>query len=77
MINMNKKELVAMLNNVIEEAIMHGGDSGGPYYSNNKNLMESVRNILTFLEIDDIYKISDLDKYGDYASLEKAIVPKE
>ena len=33
---------VLLVNEMIEEAILHGGDMGGPYESNEKNLVEAM-----------------------------------
>ena len=70
------QELVNILNKVIREAIMHGGDSGGAYFSNNKGLMESVEDLLVILSLDDDFQLSEVDRYGDYSSEHDAIVLK-
>ena len=47
------------LNNVIEQAIIHGGDSGGAYYINKYNLINEIDILLCILGIHDeviIYK---------------------
>lgn len=52
-------------NNIVSEAIEHGGDYGGPYYINQKNLENSINIFLKWLGLnkyltlykDDIPKI--------------------
>ena len=58
----------------MQEVIYHGGDGGGPYYSNEDALLESLNALLGYLELDDICKISK-SKYG-MIQLEE-IAPKE
>ena len=71
------EHIVEALNDVINEAIYHGGDSGGAYYTNSEDLMYSVNRLLSVLNLDTEYKISELDRYGDYANCYAAIIPKE
>ena len=41
------------INNLIEEAVKHGGDAGGAYYTNQKGLINSLINLLSCLNIYD------------------------
>ena len=55
MIGVDKEKLVEDLNSLIKEAIDHGGDSGGPYYSNPDDLINATNKILKTLELDNEY----------------------
>lgn len=43
-------DVIDLINKVIEEAIYHGGDPGGPYFCNEKRLEEAVRELSEALE---------------------------
>ena len=75
--NMSDLAVVEALNDVIRQAICHGGDSGGAGYVNNTGLRNSVKNLLVVLNIDKEFKISDIDSYGDYANTYDPIVSIE
>lgn len=49
----NKKVLVAHLNKIIEEAIYHGGDAGGPYCSNEEDLVEAMNRFRVWMGLSD------------------------
>lgn len=56
--------LLKYLNEVIETSIYHGGDVGGPYYTNKEELNDSIQKLIDFLNLncqvvweDDIPKI--------------------
>lgn len=49
LINANKKTLVGLLNRLIHEAVLHGGDSGGAYETNREGLLSAMRYIRTWL----------------------------
>lgn len=57
MIGVDKEKLVEDLNSLIKEAIDHGGDLGGPYYSNPDDLINATNKILKTLELDNEYEI--------------------
>lgn len=57
-------ETVKLLNDLISQAILHGGDPGGPYYVNHDELRRSANNIIDHLDLKG-YKVSDdLDHYN-------------
>lgn len=39
------------INDLIVEAVKHGGDAGGPYFSNQNDLIVSIENLLYCLNI--------------------------
>lgn len=40
------------LNRIIEEAILHGGDSGGPYYINKVDLIDAIKSFLSWVGLE-------------------------
>ena len=42
---------------MIEEAVFHGGDGGGPYYVNQKGLVESMQKYLKSINLDKVLEI--------------------
>ena len=48
---MNKDEIINKINNLLDKAVAHGGDAGGPYYSNSKALMQALYNLLKALDL--------------------------
>lgn len=70
----NKTEIIKYLNNVLTEAIYHGGDGGGAYFSNEEALLKSLNELLDYLKLSNVCEISK-DKY-DMIQL-KEILPKE
>lgn len=70
----DKRKTIKYLNKVLTEAIYHGGDDGGAYFSNEKALLESLNKLLDYLEIRDVCKISK-DRYGMIQLIEN--LPRE
>ncbi len=50
------------VNTIVEAAINHGGDVGGPYYSSPKKLEESMVSLVNELNCFD-YMVAYLDEY--------------
>lgn len=48
---------IEIINRMIEEAIFHGGDLGGPYYSNEDNLRQFIQEWLKFKNINNFYHV--------------------
>ena len=61
--NVDKRQIIKYLNRVLEEAIYHGGDGGGAYFSNEDALLESLNVLLKYLKLDEMCEISK-NKYG-------------
>lgn len=57
---MDKEIVVRALNGLIIEALMHGGDPGGPYYCNEDLLMKSMEYTKECFGLND-YKIKEID----------------
>ena len=49
---MNKDEIINRINSLLDNAVAHGGDAGGPYYSNSKALMQALYNLLKALGLE-------------------------
>ena len=64
--NDNKLKEIDMMNKIIFKAIVHGGDNGGPYYSNQYGLYKVIEEWL---------KLKDLS--NDYIITEKEIVDSD
>ncbi len=58
----DKSKTIKYLNKVVTEAIYHGGDGGGAYFSNEEALLESLNELLEHLDLKDVCEISK-DKY--------------
>lgn len=50
---------IELLNNVIDYAVEHGGDLGGPYYSSPDELAEAMDNLVSSLGDDYYWKWDD------------------
>lgn len=51
--------LVKKINSMLDEAISHGGDSGGAYYSNRDGLIKEMRDFLKWSGLDKMFGIMD------------------
>lgn len=67
-------ELVEKINNLIEQAIYHGGYCEGPYYVNTIDLTKALREFMCALGISpaeyDIFYIDGLDNLIDMSGIE-------
>lgn len=63
----NKKKNIDLINNIIIQAIIHGGDAGGPYCCNEKKLYNSIKQLIIQNNLEHDYEIAFLriDGYGD------------
>lgn len=52
---------IEKINKIIAEAIEHGGDSGGAYFSNKDGLVAEMRFFLRWSGLDNFYGIMDED----------------
>ena len=53
----SKREIIKCLNKVLVEAIYHGGDGGGAYFTNEDALLKSLKELLECLNLTDVCKI--------------------
>ena len=79
MLEQKCEEEIELMNEIIFKAIIHGGDAGGPYYSNKYNLYKAIENWLMFKKLTDKYmitekEITDFDNGCSYSTIMK-IVP--
>ena len=43
------RNIVNFINTIVIEAVEHGGDSGGPYFTNEKDLVASLRSFIDYI----------------------------
>ena len=55
--NMNEKELIKAINEVILSSTANGGDSGGPYMTHQDWSRESIEKLLQILNLDNKYHV--------------------
>lgn len=55
------EEEIRIINNIIEQAIYHGGDIGGPYYCNKNDLMIAIFELIKYKGLENQYDIVDDD----------------
>ena len=63
----DKAILTDYINKIIREAIDHGGDLGGPYFSNGEDLHNAMRSLKTWLSLKDYIICGDKKDYMYYA----------
>lgn len=64
-VSLYKSVMISYINEIIEGAVFHGGDSGGPYFSNMDDLLSKMRDFRTWAGLDE-YKIcvvGDIPKF--------------
>ncbi len=69
MITSKTNSVVKLLNNLIEEAVRDGADSGGAYHMNQENLMLAANNILNSLNLVDDYEVILIDSYTNWSNI--------
>lgn len=50
---------IDLINNIIAECILHGGDCGGPYLSNHTHCIDAINRWLKEVDVDNEYTIID------------------
>lgn len=65
MITEKSETIIKLLNNVIEEAVKHGGDSGGPYLQNQYGLIVAVSNFLNCINLSHDYEVDEANTESD------------
>lgn len=56
-------QIFNQVNTIVEAAINHGGDAGGPYYSSPKELENSMVSLVRELNCFNDYMVTYLDEY--------------
>lgn len=54
---MNEKEFIAVINEIILSSTANGGDSGGPYMTEQKWSQESIEKLLYLLNLNNKYHV--------------------
>lgn len=57
---------IKLINKIIFEAIIHGGDSGGPYFTNEDDLISAINKLLDVECMMDKYEIREVDIEDDW-----------
>lgn len=57
---------IKLINKIIFEAIVHGGDSGGPYFTNEDDLISAINKLLDVECMMDKYEIREVDIEDDW-----------
>lgn len=72
----NEKFFIEKLNRIIAEAIYHGGDAGGAYYTNRDDLIHAIRDLLRWTGMHETVGIMD-DGMVPQLFLKRHILPDE
>ena len=56
---------IELINNIIKESVVHGGDSGGAYFSNTKKVYLVIQEWLNYHNLSDIYTIDEQELEGE------------
>lgn len=59
--------LMEYINNIIRQAIYHGGDSGGAYFTNREKLKSAMGELIWWLSLHDYVICEDYQGYMYYA----------
>jgi len=57
---------IKLINTIIFEAIKHGGDYGGPYFTNEDGLISAINKLLDIECMTDKYEIQEIDIKDEY-----------
>lgn len=57
---------IKLINKIIFEAIKHGGDSGGPYFTNEDGLISAINKLLDVECMMDEYEVREVDIEADW-----------
>lgn len=72
---------IELINNIIKESVVHGGDGGGAYFCNTKEVINSINNWLIFHNLTKFYTIEYQKPYetfeGYYSIIPKIVKKKE
>ena len=69
---MDMKQEIKFINQIIYDAVKHGGDAGGPYYSDQYSLTKALTNWLEFKEYNKFYDVDMQDDYSRIVDIETA-----
>lgn len=75
MITIESSNLVNLINDLIEEAVCDGADSGGAYHLNTINLIIAANNLLDCLGLSQYYEVIETNEYSNWSIIK--IVDKE
>lgn len=67
-VSLCKSVMMSYINEIIEEAVIHGGDTGGAYFINMDGLLSKMRNFRTWAGLEE-YKICIMDNIPKFVKL--------
>jgi len=70
---------IELINNIIKESVIHGGDAGGAYFSNTKKVYSVIQEWLNYHDLSDIYIVNDqkcYDSEGCYDTYPQIVCKK-
>ena len=74
---MKEKQEIQLMNKIIEQAVIHGGDDGGAYFCNPNGIEKAIKNWLKFKGLDKEYIVIMTEiSYYDNEKFEFNIIPK-
>lgn len=56
--DLEKEQEIKLINMIIEEAVFHGGDRGGAYFSNEKDLVKCMEKYLKETNLDNAFCVT-------------------
>ncbi len=56
--DLEKVQEIKLINMIIEEAVFHGGDRGGAYFSNEKDLVKCMEEYLKEMNLDNTFCVA-------------------
>lgn len=63
---------IALINKIIKEAMDHGGDQGGPYWSNQEDLKSAIKEWLIYKNLNNKYYVGKVKAdYVYYIQIKK------
>lgn len=72
---MNIEREIKLVNRIIKEAIVHGGDYGGPYYINELRLKSAITDWMEAKGLTEKYLIRSVDTEDGYTTIMQIVKP--
>lgn len=69
----NAEETIDVINKLIFESIIHGGDSGGPYCVNEEELLNAINKWIARVHLSDKYTAKTVLVYTNYPAVPQIV----
>lgn len=69
----NAEEAIDVINKLIFESIIHGGDSGGPYCLNEENVLDAINEWIVHVHLSDKYTAKTILVYANYPAVPQIV----